>query len=142
MFRLVDASADITSFVTDFVGEVNSGKFETALARFSNNATIVEDIAPFMWQGPQAGSEWLAAMATNAERLGVTSVAMELGEALRIEVDEGAAYAIFAGTVQLERADRTLREPGLLTFALASPAAPLMDVRPAAGGNHRCLPAY
>jgi hypothetical protein len=115
----MDASANITRFVTDFVGEVNSGKVETALARFSNNATIVEDIAPFMWQGPHAGSQWLTAMATNAKRLGVTSVAMELGEVQRIDVEERAAYAIFAGTVQLEQADRTLREPGLLTFALA-----------------------
>jgi hypothetical protein len=113
------ASADVTTLVMEFVGEVNSGKVERALARFSNDATIVEDIAPFTWQGPDAGSQWLAAMATNAKRLGVTSIAMELGEARRIEVEERAAYAIFAGTVQLEQADRTLRESGLLTFALA-----------------------
>ena len=119
MLRLVDNSAKITSFVTDFVDEVNSGKVEKALARFSNNATIIEDIAPFTWQGPHAGSQWLAAMAANAKRLGVTSVVMELGEAHRIEVEERAAYAIFAGTVQLERANGTLQEPGLLTFALA-----------------------
>lgn len=115
----MDAPADITSFVTAFVSEVNSGKVERALARFSNDATIVEDTAPFTWHGPHAGSQWLAAMAANAKRPGVTSVAMELGDARRIEVEERAAYAIFVGTVQLEQRDRTLREPGLLTFALA-----------------------
>ena len=112
----MNASASIEKFVFDFVDEVNTGKIEAALARFSVDAAIMEDIPPFKWQGPDAGSQWLSAMAANADRLGVTSVLMELGDAHRIEVEGPWAYAIFAGTVQLEQPNRTLREPGLLTF--------------------------
>lgn len=114
----MDASVDIANVVSTFVDEVNSGKIEAALARFSSDATILEDIAPFKWQGPHAGSQWLTAMAANAQRLGVISVVMDLGEPQRVEVEGHAAYAVFAGTVLLERNDMTLREPGLLTFAL------------------------
>ena len=50
-------------------------------------------------------------------------------------------------TIEVHR-ERAVRRLGVRTMAeairlltLASPAAPLMDVRPAAGGSHRCLPA-
>lgn len=114
----VDSPARIASLVSSFVDEVNSGLIDAALARFSSDATIVEDIAPFKWQGRDAGSQWLTAMAANAKRLGVTSVVMDLGAARRIEIEERYAYAIFAGTVLLEQKNQMLREPGLLTFAL------------------------
>ena len=114
----MDSSADIASTVSTFVDEVNSGRIEAALARFTNDVTIVEDFAPYRWQGPDGGSQWLTAMAANAERSGVTAVEMDLGMAQRIEVEGATGYAIFAGTVLLEGVDQTLRETGLLTFAL------------------------
>ena len=114
----MDSSADIESAVSAFVEEVNLGKFDAALARFTHDATIVEDIAPYRWRGPDAGAQWLAAMAANAERLAVTEVVMNLGAPQRIEVEGTAGYAIFAGTVLLKKVDQTLREAGLLTFAL------------------------
>ncbi len=114
----MDSSNDIASTVSTFVDEVNSGRIEAALARFTNDVTIIEDLAPYRWQGPDAGSKWLAAMATNAERLGVTAVVMDLGRAQRIEMEGATGYAIFAGTVLLKGPDQTLREAGLLTFAL------------------------
>ena len=114
----MDSSADIESAVSAFVDEVNSGKFDAAIARFTHDATIVEDIAPFRWRGPNAGPQWLTAMAENAERLAVTGVVMDLGAPQRIEVEGAAGYAVFAGTVLLKKVDQTLREPGLLTFAL------------------------
>ena len=114
----MDRSADISSTVSAFVDEVNSGRIEAALARFTGDVTIVEDLAPYRWQGLDAGSQWLTAMAANAERLGVTAVVMDLGKAQRIEVEGATGYAIFAGTVLLKGVDETLREAGLLTFAL------------------------
>ena len=114
----MDSSAEIESAVSAFVEEVNSGKFDAALARFTHDVTIVEDIAPYRWRGPDAGAQWLTAMAANAERLAVTEVVMDLGAAQRIEVEGTAGYAVFAGTVLLKKVDQTLREAGLLTFAL------------------------
>ena len=114
----MDTSADIESAVSAFVEEVNRGKFDAARARFTHDATIVEDIAPYRWRGPDAGAKWLTAMAANAERLAVTEVVMDLGAPQRIEVEGTAGYAVFAGTVRLTKVDQTLLEAGLLTFAL------------------------
>ena len=114
----MDNSADIASTISTFVDEVNSGRIEAALARFTPDVTIVEDLAPYRWQGQDAGSRWLTAMAANAERLEVTEVVMDLGMAQRIEVEGVTGYAIFDGTVLLKAVDQTLREAGLLTCAL------------------------
>ena len=114
----MDSSAEIAITISTFVDEVNSGRIEAALARFTEDVTIVEDLAPYRWQGPTAGAQWLTAMATNAERLSVTSVVMDLGSAQRIEVEGATGYAIFAGIVLLKGTDQALRERGLLTFAL------------------------
>src|SRR5215213_9737659 len=104
------SSVEIESTVGKFVDDVNSGRIEAALARFTGDVTIVEDLAPYRWHGPDAGAQWLRAMATNAERLGVTAVVMDLGTPQRIEVEGATGYAIFAGTVLLKRIDQTLRE--------------------------------
>ena len=109
---------DIAAVISTFVGEVNGGEIASALARFTADVTIVEDLAPYRWQGPEAGGHWLAAMAANAERMGVSSVIMDLGPAERIEVEGPAAYAIFAGTVVFDRPEGPLYESGRLTFAL------------------------
>jgi hypothetical protein len=114
----MDRSVEIGRMISTFVEEVNIGHLHAALKHFTSDATIVEDIAPFRWQGPGAGGEWLTAMAANAERLNVSSVAMQLGPPKRIEVAGSTAYAIFDGVVLLDTVDTQLREVGSLTFAL------------------------
>ena len=110
--------ADVTDFIRTFVEAVNRGEIDTALAAFADDACIVEDLAPFRWQGPGAGGEWLAAMGANAARLGVDAIHMALGDPMRIEVEGPNAYAVWPGTVTLGRAGDTLQEKGVLTFVL------------------------
>ena len=114
----MDGSVDIAETICTFVEQVNAGHIQDALAHFTTDATIVEDIAPFRWQGPDAGAEWIAAMAANATRLSVSSIVMALGSPKRIEVEGTTAYAIFDGTVLLETVEGQLREIGSLTFVL------------------------
>jgi hypothetical protein len=63
----------IITAVLEMVHAVNRGDFATAIAAFSDTPLIVEDIAPFRWQGAGAASEWLSAMGSKccaAERYG------------------------------------------------------------------------
>ena len=114
----MDTLTEIANTISEFVAHVNSGTIDAALACFTRDPTIIEDIAPYKWQGSGAGERWLAAMAANAERLSVNAVVMQLGKAERIEIEGSAAYAIFGGTVLLKQMDKALQEAGLLTFAL------------------------
>jgi ketosteroid isomerase-like protein len=109
---------EVTNTVTDFVDAVNRGDQARAIAHLSNDVTIVEDLAPFRWHGPNAGPEWLLAMWQNAQRNGVSAVSMEVAPPTRIEVDDDTAYAIVPGVLTYVTQESRLRSDGILTFSL------------------------
>ena len=113
-----DAIADLLFEIRAFIDEVNAGNVSGALARLTNDVCIVEDFPPFRWTGADAGGEWLAAMAANAQRLGMTTITMVPGEPRRIEVNTEHGYCVIPGQVKLEGPDSNLDEDGLITFAM------------------------
>ena len=108
---------EVVTAIAEFVDAVNRGDQGVALARLTNDVSITEDLAPYRWQGPNAGSEWMQAMFENAQRMGITSIAMQLGNATRVEVEGQYAYAIVEGLLTYGGATPR-RSDGLLTFAL------------------------
>lgn len=116
---VIDQDADaVSEAVARLVAAVNQGQFAEACASFTDDAVIVEDIAPYRWHGPGAAEAWLIAMGQNAQKLGVTAVAMDLEPALRIEVQEGRAYAVYPGVLSLEITTGSLTADGQLTLTL------------------------
>ena len=109
---------DVVGAINRFVDAANAGEHAAALEHFTADATIIEDIPPYRWQGPQAGSQWMAAMGENAARSGVTGIAMQLGEATRVEVDAGSAYAVYPAVLTLSGDGLRLQAGGCLTLTL------------------------
>lgn len=107
--------------VLKMVEAVNRGDFPTAVAAFTGAPVIIEDIAPYVWRGADAPTQWLSAMGANAERLDVQSVLMTLEQPMRIEVDAGAAYALFPGHLSLVAKGSNLLSRGMLTLILLRP---------------------
>jgi ketosteroid isomerase-like protein len=104
--------------VERFVDAVNNGDAPAALNHFAPDAVIIEDLPPYRWQGPDAGSAWLLAMRENAEAAGLTSIVMRLERAIRMEVDADDAYAVFAGHLKYRGHAVELQSRGCLTFTL------------------------
>jgi ketosteroid isomerase-like protein len=109
---------EIVRAVGRFVEAVNQGDMTSALASLTGDVTIVEDIAPYRWQGPGAGAEWMAAMAGNAEAAGMAGIVMEIGEPGRVEAEREQGYAVVPGILSLHGAEATLRAEGTLVFSL------------------------
>jgi ketosteroid isomerase-like protein len=112
------AHQDVVGAINRFVNAVNQGNHEAALEHFTPDATIIEDIPPYRWQGPQAGSQWMAAMGENAARSGITGIAMQLADATRVEVDADSAYAVYSAVLTLSGNTLQLQSGGCLTFTL------------------------
>ena len=108
---------EIVDAIAEFVDAVNEGDRDAALARLTDDVSIIEDLAPYRWQGPNAGSEWLEAMAENARRNAITSISMNLRNATRVEVAGDHAYAIVQGVLTYGGGSPRQAD-GLLTFAL------------------------
>lgn len=108
----------VTSLIASFVDAVNKGDVPHALAHLAKDVSITEELAPFRWQGPDAGSAWLTAMQKNSERLGVTDILMKLGKPTQVLVEGERAYEVVPGVVTLKGKQQVLHENGVLTFAL------------------------
>ena len=80
-----NSAVEVVASIKDFVGAVNRGDQDHALALLTKDVSIVEDLAPFRWQGPTAGAEWLLAMFENAQANAITGIFMQLGHATRVE---------------------------------------------------------
>jgi len=113
-----DHAKEVTESIADFVDAVNRGDQAGAIAHLSDDVTIIEDLAPFRWTGPNAGPEWMMAMWENAQRNGISAIVMEISPPMRVEVEENGAYAVVPGLLSYERPGSMLRSDGLLTFSL------------------------
>ena len=110
---------EVAATITSFTEAVNRGDVSGALSYLGPNPTIVDDLAPYRWQGAGAGVAWVVAMAANAQAKRMTLIDMRLGKASRIEVDGAVAYAVFPGVLTYTFKDgHTEHAEGVLTFAL------------------------
>jgi hypothetical protein len=112
----------VVTFVATFVDQVNKGQSSAALGHLATDVSITEDLAPFHWRGPHAGTEWLTGMQKNGARMGVTEIRMKLGAPTQVLVHGDAAYEAIPGVVILAGKRRTLHGTGMLTFALIKDA--------------------
>jgi len=105
--------------ITRFTDAVNHGDAATAVAAFGPSPVIVDDLAPYRWQGPSAGGAWMAAMGANAQARGMTLINMRLLAPSRVEVDGASAYAVVPGVLTYTFKDgHTEHADGVLTFTL------------------------
>jgi ketosteroid isomerase-like protein len=105
--------------ITRFTDAVNRSDMAGALNYLGPSPTLVDDLAPYSWQGPGAGGAWMAAMGANAQAKGMTVINMRLGEASRIEVEGAAAYAVVPGVLTYTLKDgHQEHADGVLTFTL------------------------
>lgn len=112
-----DATDSLLSDILAFIDEVNRGDAAAALARFTDDVCIVEDLSPFRMTGPDAGQRWLTAMGGNAQKLGVTAVVLHPGPPRRIEADDQYGYCILPGELALDGPNAKLHAHGELTMA-------------------------
>ena len=110
---------DISAAIAAMVDAVNKGEFAVASAHFASEVVIVEDLAPFRWEGPDAVSQWLAAMGANAAKHDLHAITMTLARTVRMMVEDDRAYAVCLGELEYTRASGKLTALGHLTFTLA-----------------------
>jgi ketosteroid isomerase-like protein len=114
---MTDATDNLLADILAFIAEVNRGDAAAALARFTDDVCIVEDLAPYRMTGADAGQKWLSAMGANAQKLGVTAVALHPAQPRRIEADDQTGYCILPGELTLDGPDAKLHAHGELTMA-------------------------
>jgi ketosteroid isomerase-like protein len=109
----------VMATITRMTEAVNRGDMPTAYAAFIASPSIVEDGAPYRWQGEGAAKAWIDSMGANAQAQGLKGINMRLGPPSRIEATGERAYAIVPGRLSYTMKDgHSEHADGSLTFTL------------------------
>ncbi len=110
-----DAMAPVHRFVDGF----NKGDIKMALAACADQASVIDDFAPYHWDGAGACSAWAQAYDGWAKKNGITEGAVSLGKVRTIEVEGDHAYAVVTAGYTWKQNGKPMREIGAtFTFAL------------------------
>jgi ketosteroid isomerase-like protein len=122
--QLSPGSDPVLATITRMTEAANKGDAPTVFAAFTASPMIVEDLAPYRWQGPGTPQAWLEGMGANAQAHGYTAITMKLRPPTRIEITGERAYAIVPGTLSYTLKDgHSEHADGLITFLLLRSAA-------------------
>jgi ketosteroid isomerase-like protein len=113
------ADPAVMAVISRMTDAANKGDAPTVFAAFTAAPTIVEDLAPYRWQGPGTPQAWLEGMGANAQAHGITTVNMKLSPATRVDVVQDHAYAVVPGRLSYVLKDgHAEHADGVITFTL------------------------
>ena len=94
--------------IQKFMDTFNKGDMAGAAATHAAGAdlVIVDEVAPFLWRGPEAFQTWAADLDRDAKKQGITDQHVSIGPATRSEVDGDSAYVIVPVGLQLHAGRR------------------------------------
>jgi len=115
----VHAQADVLKPAHEFMDTFNKGDMKGAVAACADAIAIIDEFAPFVWQGAGACAAWMKDYDADAARRGITDGAVTLGTPLHVDVDNTRAYLVIPSTYAFKLKGKAVRETGsLFTFAL------------------------
>lgn len=98
----------------------NKGDMAGAAAAYAPaDLTILDELPPYVWRGPDAQQAWTGDLMTDVARRGLSSPAVAVGEPVRWEVDGVSAYVIAPAVHGYKQNGVDMQEPSRMTFTLA-----------------------
>jgi ketosteroid isomerase-like protein len=106
--------AEIQGLIEAHINAFNTNDNNAFYEVFSDNAIIVDGIAPFCWPNPNGPEKWMSDVAKWREGLGVVK------EHLSFSIVEGpAAYAVVSGTLTVTLKELSIVRKGMLSYTFA-----------------------
>lgn len=113
------ANAELAGPIHQFIDAFNKGDGKTAGAtHLASGVTIIDEVPPYIWQGPKAFETWAGDLMKNDAAAGITDEKVTLGAVTREVVSPDTAYVIVAATYSFKQKGVAMREPAQMTFAL------------------------
>ena len=110
--------AEIQSLIEKHVSGFNAQDIEIFRSVFSDNAIVIDGIAPYCWLNPDAPANWLADVEKWRKDLGVTyeHLSYEMGF---WNVEGSSAYAVISGTLTVTIKGQTAVRTGTLAYTFS-----------------------
>src|ERR1700751_4646242 len=72
-------STDVMEVVRRWTDAFSRGSFNSDIAPCTEDAVVIDDLQPHVWQGPGACSRWFKAFEVWASRMAITNAGITLG---------------------------------------------------------------
>jgi hypothetical protein len=89
-----------------------------AAATHAKEVSIVDEVPPYVWRGPQAFETWSADLASDSKKRGITDPKVEIGRPTREELVGDHAYVVVPAVYTFKEGGTAMREEAQFVFAL------------------------
>ena len=100
--------------VRQYIDAFNAGDVELMAATFAADGSILDGMAPHLWQGPTAAKDWYHDVLVEGELHQASGYFVSLGEPLHNDVTGGSAYVVVPTTMDFDVAGRHVTQTGAL----------------------------
>jgi SnoaL-like domain len=105
--------------VQQYIDAFNNGNAEVMAATFDVPGSILDGMAPHVWQGSAAASDWYRDVLAEGELHGASGYFVDIDEPLHENVTGDSAYVVVPATMTFSVADKTVTQTGaVFTVAL------------------------
>jgi len=104
--------SEVMTPVHRFVDGFNKSDAKTELSACADQVSIIDDFAPYHWNGAGACSAWAQAYDEWAKKNGITDGAVTLGKVRSIEVVGDQAYAVVTAGFTWKQNGKPMIESG------------------------------
>jgi ketosteroid isomerase-like protein len=105
--------------VRQYIDAFNKGDMEGMAATCAVPASILDGMAPHVWQGPTACKDWYRDVLTTGEREGATGYFVTLEEPRHVDVSGDRGYVVVPATMTFKvRGEQVTQSGSTFTAAL------------------------
>jgi ketosteroid isomerase-like protein len=116
--------ADAVAPIKQFIDGFNKGDVKSALAACASPASVVDEFAPYAWQGPTACADWAADFDANAKKEGITDPVVTLQKPRHVDVSGDRAYVVVPANYDYKVKGKKAKQSGsIMTAALQKTGA-------------------
>jgi ketosteroid isomerase-like protein len=117
------ADAQLEAPIHKFIDAFNKGDVKGAAAtHLADGVSIIDEVPPYIWQGPKAFDGWVADLTKNDKQAGITDEHVTVGGATRELVSASTAYVIVEAIYSFNQKGAPKREAAQMTFAMKKSA--------------------
>lgn len=111
-------NTDVIAVVHRWTDAFSRRSFNTGILPCAEDAVVIDDFPPHVWQGRGACSKWFKAFEAWASKAGVTNAAIALGEIRHLDFDGGFAYLVAPVTLSYIKGGKPVNFLGAITMTL------------------------
>ena len=113
------ATSDPISTVRQYIDGFNKGDPKAMAAAFAVPGSILDGMAPHVWQGTTAAQDWYRDVLVEGEQHGVSDYVVASGEPLHNNATGDSAYVVVPATMTFEKHGKKITQSGaVFTVAL------------------------